>query len=49
MTNNEKRAHDLAIAVSVPKCLKKEEYLQANKKDGTVDYLSEYMLSLIHI
>ena len=43
MTNNEKRAHDLAIAVSVPKCLKKEEYLQANKKDGTVDYLSEYM------
>lgn len=43
MTDNEKRAHDLAIAVSVPKCLKKEEYLQANKKDGTVDYFSEYI------
>ena len=43
MTDNEKRAHDLAIAISVPKCIKKEEFLQANKKDGTVDYLSEYI------
>lgn len=43
MTDNEKRAHDLAIAISVPKCIKMEEFLQANKKDGTVDYLSEYI------
>jgi len=43
MTDNEKRAHDLAIAISVPKCLKMEEYLQTHKKDGTVNYVEEYM------
>ena len=43
MTDNEKRAHDLAIAISVPKCIKKEEYLQSNKMNGDVDYFSEYI------
>lgn len=43
MTDNEKRAHDLAIAISVPKCMEEEKESRMNKKDITVDYFSAYI------
>lgn len=43
MTDNEKRAHDLAIAVCIDTCrLKRQSQVDAGKVHVTVDYFEEY-------
>ena len=42
MTDNEKRAHDLAIAVCTDAChLKRQSQVDAGKAHVTVDYFEE--------
>lgn len=44
MTDNEKRAHDLAIAVCADVChLKRQSQVDAGKTHVTVDYFEEYI------
>ena len=44
MSDNEKRAHDFAIAVSIDCCRsKKEAQIKAGNSEVSVDYFSEYM------
>lgn len=43
MTDNEKRAHDLAIAVCIDTChLKRQSQIDTGKTHVTVDYFEEY-------
>lgn len=44
MTDNEKRAHDLAIAVCTDVChLKRQSQVDAGKTHVTIDYFEEYI------
>ena len=44
MTDNEKRAHDLAVAVCIDAChLKRQAQIDSGKVHVTVDYFEEYM------
>lgn len=44
MTDNEKRAHDLAVAVCINVFnMKRQNQINAGKTEITVDYFSEYM------
>lgn len=43
MTDNEKRAHDLAVAVCIEVChLKYNAQISANKTNIELDYFAEY-------
>ncbi len=44
MTDNEKRAHDLAIAVAVDVChVKANSQINNGQDDVSIDYFSEYI------
>lgn len=44
MSDNEKRAHDLAVAICLDVCnMKRQHQISAGKTEITVDYFSEYM------
>ena len=44
MTDNEKRAHDLAIVICTDVChLKRQSQVDAGKTHVTVDYFEEYI------
>ncbi len=44
MTDNEKRAHDLAIAIAIDTChIRANSQISSGNSEVTVDYFSEYM------
>lgn len=44
MNDNEKRAHDLAVAIAIDVChMKAKEQISQGKKIVDIDYFSEYI------
>lgn len=44
MTDNEKRAHDLAVAICIDMChLKRQSQIDAGKTHVAIDYFKEYI------
>lgn len=44
MTDNEKRAHDLAVAICIDSChIKAKAQINSGSENVTVDYFSEYI------